>query len=138
MSFCITIEFQSQALKAYIYLKQYSYPCQFNRAGNTGGALGGHAPPPRFCVAKRKKGNKGKHERVSKQKLLKGCHQGQNVTVLAITWQTLLFSLPWPLHFEIHFAGPFSDMIPRFGHSVQDLGIISDWVLHYIFDRHNW
>ena len=25
---------------------------------------------------------KGKKERVSKQKLLKGCHQGQNVTVL--------------------------------------------------------
>ena len=25
-----------------------------------------------------------KKERVSKQKLLKGCHQGQNVTVLAI------------------------------------------------------
>lgn len=30
------------------------------------------------------KGNKGKKERVSKQKLLKDCHQGQNVTVLAI------------------------------------------------------
>ena len=37
-----------------------------------------------FCVAKIKKGNKGKKGRVSKQKLLKGCHQGQNVTVLAI------------------------------------------------------
>ena len=37
-----------------------------------------------FCVAKIKKGNKGRKERVSKQKLLKGCHQGQNVTVLAI------------------------------------------------------
>ena len=37
-----------------------------------------------FCVAKRKKGNKGRTERVSKQKLLKGCYQGQNVTVLAI------------------------------------------------------
>ena len=51
---------------------------------------GGHAqpppipPPPLFCVAKRKNGNKGKKERLSKQKLLKGCHQGQNVTVLAI------------------------------------------------------
>ena len=41
--------------------------------------------PPLFCVAKRKKGNKGKKERLSKQKLLKACHQGgQNVTVLAI------------------------------------------------------
>ena len=37
-----------------------------------------------FCVAKRKKGNKAKKERLSKQKLLKRCHQGQNVTVLAI------------------------------------------------------
>ena len=36
------------------------------------------------CETKRKKGNKGKKERLSKQKLLKGCHQGQNVTVLAI------------------------------------------------------
>ena len=34
--------------------------------------------------AKRKKGDKGKKERVSKQKLLKGCHQGQNIIVLAI------------------------------------------------------
>ena len=39
---------------------------------------------PLFCVAKRKKRNQGKKERFSKQKLLKGCHQGQNVTVLAI------------------------------------------------------
>ena len=46
-------------------------------------------PPPHplqiFCVAKRKKGDKGKKERVSKQKLLKGCcHQGQNIIVLTI------------------------------------------------------
>ena len=40
-------------------------------------------PPPRFRRAKRKKGNQGKKERFSKQKLLKCCHQGQNVTVLA-------------------------------------------------------
>ena len=37
-----------------------------------------------FWVAKRKEGNKEKKERVSKQKLLKDCHQGQNVTILAI------------------------------------------------------
>ena len=47
------------------------------------GGRGVHDPPP-FCLAKRKKGNQGKKERFSKQKLLKGCHQGQNVTVLAI------------------------------------------------------
>ena len=40
--------------------------------------------PPFFCVAKRKKGDKGKKERVSKQKLSKGCHLGQNIIVLAI------------------------------------------------------
>ena len=64
--------------------------------------------PPRFCVAKRKKGNQGKKERFSKLKLLKGCHQGQNVTVLAILeclefkkflvgqpwWLAILFSVP--------------------------------------------
>ena len=40
---------------------------------------------PIFWVAKiRKKWNKGKKERVSKQKLLIGCHQGENVTVLVM------------------------------------------------------
>ena len=47
------------------------------------GELWGHGPPL-FCVAKRKKGDKGKKESVSKQKLLKGCHQGQNIIVLTI------------------------------------------------------
>ena len=51
--------------------------------GTPGRARGGMASPL-FCVAKRKKGNKGKKERVSKQKLLKDCHQGQDITVLAI------------------------------------------------------
>ena len=44
---------------------------------------GGHGPPL-FWVAKRVKGKEWKKERVSKQKLLKGCHQGENITVLAI------------------------------------------------------
>ena len=85
------------------------------------GGRGGHAPPSSpspffFCVAKRKKGDKSKKERVSKQKLLKGYHQGQNIIVLAILERlefesfscrpTILFSVPWPPHFEIHFAGP--------------------------------
>ena len=48
--------------------------------GDTGGT-GGAMAAPLFCVAKRKKGDKGKNERVSKQKLLKGCHQGQNIIV---------------------------------------------------------
>ena len=51
----------------------------------TPGGSGGHSPTsPLFCVARRKKRNKGTKERDSKQKLLKGCHQSQNVTVLAI------------------------------------------------------
>ena len=76
--------------------------------------------PPLFCAAKRKKGNKGKKERISKQKLLKSCHQGQNITVLAILERLELknISYPWTmvanntfqcsivLHFEIHFVGP--------------------------------
>ena len=37
-----------------------------------------------FFVTKIKKGNEGKNERVSKQKLLKDCHQGKNVTVLVM------------------------------------------------------
>ena len=45
--------------------------------------VGGGMDPPLVCVAK-KKGNKGKKERVSKQKVLKGCHQSQNVTVSVI------------------------------------------------------
>ena len=40
--------------------------------------------PPLFCLANRKKGNQGEKERFSKQELLKCCHQGQNVAVLAI------------------------------------------------------
>ena len=44
----------------------------------------GATATPLFCFAKRKRGNKGKKVRLSKQKLLKDCHQGQNVNVLAI------------------------------------------------------
>ena len=50
----------------------------------TPGGPGGGMVPSLFCVAKRKKGGKGKKERVSKQKLLKGFHQGQNIIALAI------------------------------------------------------
>ena len=42
------------------------------------------SPSPLLCVTKIKKENKWKKERDSKHKLLKGCHQGQTVTVLAI------------------------------------------------------
>ena len=45
---------------------------------------GGAMVPPTFCVAEGKKGDKGKKERISKRKLLKSCHQGQNIALLAI------------------------------------------------------
>ena len=44
------------------------------------GSLGWPRPTPFFAQKKKQ----GKKERVLKQKLLKGCHQGQNVTILAI------------------------------------------------------
>ena len=75
---------------------------------------------PHFLHSKEKKGKQRKKERVSKQKLLKDCHQGQNVTVLAIlerlefknfsSWPTMVadntFNVPWPFHLETHFTGP--------------------------------
>ena len=84
------------------------------------GGRGDHAPSPLFCVAKRKKEAKGKKERVSKQKLLKGCRQDQNVIVLAILERlefenfscrpTMVadntFQCSMATHSEIHFAGP--------------------------------
>ena len=101
-----------------------SEPAILGGGGGAGGARGGYGPTT-FCVAKIKKGNKEKKERLSKQKLWKGCHQGQNVTVLVILeplefnkflvgqpwWSTILVSVPWPLHFEIYFTGPgFNDL----------------------------
>ena len=44
---------------------------------------------PFFLCRKSKKGKQSKKGRVSKQKLLKGSHQGQNVTILVMF--TVLF-----------------------------------------------
>ena len=74
----------------------------------------------RGYVAKGKKGSKEKKERVPKWKLLKGCHQGQNVAVLAIlelmefkkcSYRPTMvtdnsFHCSIPPYFEIHLAGP--------------------------------
>ena len=96
------------ALKKYIKTKlhrkntskQFSQPATLRGGG--GGSRTNRTPTPSplhththnththththtlFYVAKGKKRNKGKKERVSKQKLLTGCHQGQNVIVLVI------------------------------------------------------
>ena len=57
-----------------------------NRAGDTGEVRekGGRTWPLHFFASKKKKGKQRKKERHSKQKLLKGCHQAQNITVLTI------------------------------------------------------
>ena len=43
-----------------------------------------HPPFPTFLRSKKKKDKQRKKHRALKQKLLKDCHQSQNVTVLAI------------------------------------------------------
>ena len=63
--------------------------------GGRGGGVGGHASPPTpltFLHSEKKKERQSEKERVSKQKLLKGCHQGQNVIVLTII-ERLEFSI---------------------------------------------
>ena len=53
-----------------------------NRTDDNGEAEGAHGHPI-FGVAKLKR--KQREKRVSQQKLLKGCHQDKNVTVLVFT-----------------------------------------------------
>ena len=77
----------------------------YNRGGNIRGAEEAMYPTPTpvllFFCNKTKKMKQMKKERVSKQKLLKCCHQGQNVTVLAILerleFKFLLADQPWRL-----------------------------------------
>ena len=53
--------------------------------------------PLHFCLAERKKGNKGKKQTVSKEKQLKDYHHGQNVGDLAILERQEFKSFPcWP------------------------------------------
>ena len=61
--------------------------------------------PHFFLLAKKKKWKKGEKESVLKQTLLKGCHQGQNVTIFAILeclefknfcyWSTMVADIPF-------------------------------------------
>ena len=82
-----------------IYSKKWLFSCSWCRnplqnQQHLGACL------PLFLHSKKKKGNTGKKERVSSQKLLKGCHQGQKVTVLAILehlgFKTILLRVPLP------------------------------------------
>ena len=77
------------------------------RVGDIGGegVQGTCSLPHTFLRSKKKKRRqRQKRKRVSKQKLLKGCHQGQNIIVLAIL-ERLEFENFTP-KFEIHFDGP--------------------------------
>ena len=85
-----------------------------------GRGRGVHALLSTFCLAKRKKGNKGKKQTVSKEKQLKDylspwskCWRFSHSRASRILkvflasqpwWPTILFSVPWPLQFETHFS----------------------------------
>ena len=73
----------------------YKYP-EFwrNRAGDT---WGGSYVFLTFLSSKKKNGKLKEKQRVSKQKLLNSCHQGQNISVLAI---------PEPLEFKTFSCHP--------------------------------
>ena len=71
---CVTLEYCLISVSLYIIL---SFTAFFNFASNLNWR-------PTFLHSKKEKGKQRKNERASKQKLLKGCKQGQNVTVLAI------------------------------------------------------
>ena len=63
-------------------LTQRQYISEPAKLGEVGGKGSMPPPPaPTFFQAKEKLETKQKKERVSKQKLLKGCHQGQNIIV---------------------------------------------------------
>ena len=72
------------------------------RAGNfreaRGGVMGWGARPPLFSVGKRQK---RKRNKAKKRKYFKR----ETIKRLSPRWPTILLSVPWPLHFEIHFAG---------------------------------
>ena len=80
--------------------------------------------PPLFCVAKRKKENKGKKRKYLKVETIKRlsprskCYYFSHSRVSRIqkfflsanhgSQQSVTVSVSWPLHIEIHFAGPGS------------------------------
>ena len=82
----VSINFTTEAILTFLFSTLNKPITTLKSNQNNRDSDTGHAPPPPHPLmrSKKKKGNLGKKERFSKQKLLKGCHQGQNVTVLAI------------------------------------------------------
>ena len=107
----MSANFEFPKSSSFPFSLQISWPIKgWHKAGDAWGT-GGTWLPPLFCVVKGKKVNKVKKGRVSKQKLFKVCHQGQNITVSDILESlefkifscrpTILFSIPWPVLFEM-------------------------------------
>ena len=65
-----------------------------NRVGGCGGSMPPPSPHSIFCLEKKKKKGRTKERKSSKQKILKGCHQGQNVT-LSVILERLEFKIFW-------------------------------------------
>ena len=94
------------------------------RAGDTGRAGEGHPPsppPPFFLCSKKKKGRQREKRKTFKPETIKRlsprskcycfCHsRASRIQKIYLVgqpwWPTILLSVPWSLHFEIHFAGP--------------------------------
>ena len=104
ISFKSSCRFEHFFILANIFTAKYFKFCYLSRAeGVRKGARGYALLPLTFLRSKKKKGGQrqNKKEKVSKQKLSKRCHQGQNIIVLAILeglefewWMIILFSIP--------------------------------------------
>ena len=80
-----------------VFVKKYKKQMSYKEDTETAKPWGPEGPcPSTFGVAKRKKGNKGKKEIVSKQILSKGYRKDQNVTALAILERLEIQNFPCP------------------------------------------
>ena len=85
-----------------------------DRAGpaTLGGARGA-CQPPTFLCSKKKKWKQRKARKTFKAETIKRLSLRSKLYCLSHSrtsshhgWLTILFSVPWPLHFEIYFVGP--------------------------------
>ena len=88
----------------------------------TPGRVGGGMAPPLFCIAKRKQENKGEKRNNFRGETIKRLSQRSKCYCFSHSRafkiqkffysanhcgrKKILSSVPWPLHFEIHLAGP--------------------------------